>query len=328
MDMNGVLHAFHFLRPVWLLALIPLLGIAAWLAWRRARDGNWSRLIDPELLPELRLPGSGIAGASTSPWPWLALVWLLAVLALAGPTWKKDISTSYRAAAAWVLVLDLSPSMNATDLAPNRITRARYAIEDLLGAARDARVGLVAFSDEPYTVTPLTEDVATIRALLPPLAPDIMPTVGDNLAPALAQAGQLLKQAGAKDERVIVLTGGFADPAAAFAAAAQLGSRGIVVDVIGVGAQNGTTVHSAADNAPTPRLDSDRLHQLAAAGHGDYVDLANLSSFTGELQKPEDRTSGAVATQDIQVDHWREEGIWLLPGLLLLAAALSRRGWL
>jgi len=186
----------------------------------------------------------------------------------------------------------------------------------------------VAFSDEPYTVTPLTEDVATIRALLPPLSPDIMPSAGDNLAPALGQAGQLLKQAGAKDERVIVLTDGFADPAAAFAAAARLRSQGIVVDVIGIGAQNGAAVHNAAGNAQPPRLDSDRLHQLAAAGHGDYVDLANLSAFIGGLQTPEERTGGAVATQDIQVDHWREEGIWLLPGLLLLAAALSRRGWL
>ncbi|WP_312632366.1 vWA domain-containing protein, partial [Mammaliicoccus sciuri] len=87
-----------------------------------------------------------------------------------------------------VVVLDLSPSMAAADLQPDRVTRARYAIDDLLGAARDARVGLVAFSDEPYTVSPLTDDVATVRALSQPLAPGIMPSAGDQLAPALRQA--------------------------------------------------------------------------------------------------------------------------------------------
>src|SRR3546814_3900448 len=82
--------------------------------------------------------------------------------------------------------------MAARDLSPDRVTRARYALDDLLGAAHGARVALIAFSDEAYTVTPLTDDVATVRTLLPPLAPDIMPTPGDQLAPALAQAGKLL----------------------------------------------------------------------------------------------------------------------------------------
>jgi Ca-activated chloride channel family protein len=72
----------------------------------------------------------------------------------------------------------------------------------------------------------------------------------------------------------------------------------------------------------------DRLQQLAAAGGGDYVDLADLPRLIGRLQIRGQRADGAAATQDIHIEHWRDAGVWLLPLLLLLAAALSRRGWL
>lgn len=307
----------HFLRPAWLLALPLLWGLSFWLARRRGRDGNWAPLIDPELLPALRLDGGGQPGRS--PWPWLALAWTLAALALAGPSWQRAPSPAYRGNAAWVLVLDLSPSMTATDLPPNRVTRARYALDDLLNAAHDARVGLVVFGDEAYTVTPLTDDVATVRALLPPLAPDIMPTAGDNMAPALERAGSLLEHGGGQSGQVVVLTDGFADPAAAFGAAGKLRSRGVAVSVVGIG----------APGVSNPgHLDVDRLRQLAASGGGRYVDLAGLPGLIGDLQARADHAGMARVKQDIRVAHWLDGGIWLLPFLLLLAAVLARRGWL
>src|SRR5512146_723945 len=134
---------FHFLHPYWLLALPPLVALAAWLARRHGRDGAWPRLLDGELLPLLRL-SEGTAGRS--PWPLVGLAWTLSVLALAGPTWQRQITPAYRAPAAWVVALDLSPSMDAADVPPSRSARARYAIDDLLSAAHDARVGLVAFA--------------------------------------------------------------------------------------------------------------------------------------------------------------------------------------
>ena len=319
----ALMQDFHFLRPAWLLALPLLWGLIFWLARRRGRDGNWASLIDPDLLPALRLDGGGQPGRS--PWPWLALAWTLAALALAGPSWQRAPSPAYRGNAAWVLVLDLSPSMSATDLPPNRVTRARYALDDLLNAARDARVGLVVFSDEAYTVTPLTDDVATVRALLPPLAPDIMPTAGDNLAPALERAGTLLEHGGGQSGQVVVLTDGFADPAAAFEAAGKLRSHGVAVSVVGIGAQGGGVRAGLSNPAP---LDVDRLRQLAASGGGRYVDVAGLPALIGDLQARAGRAGMARAGQDIRVAHWLDGGVWLLPFLLAAAAVLARRGWL
>lgn len=331
----SALQSFHFLRPNWLAALLPLLGLVAWLWRRRQGEGGWAQLIDAELLPVLQLESSGDRAAAV-PWPWLALAWTLAVLALAGPSWQKDVSTGYRAPADWVLVLDLSPSMAAADLPPDRATRARYALDDLLGAAGEARVGLVVFSDDAYTVSPLTDDVATVRALLQPLAPEIMPSAGDRLAPALQQTDHMLRQAGAREKRVIVLTDGFSDPAAALAAAQDLRSHGSTVSVVGVGTSNGAPQHGAdggfARDAQgrtlMSRLDADLLQRLASAGGGDYVDLSELPSLTEQLGTSVPPGRGATASQDIHIEKWRDAGAWLLPGLLLVTAFLSRRGWL
>jgi Ca-activated chloride channel family protein len=325
----------HFLRPAWLLALPPLWGLAWWMARRRAGDGDWSRLIDPELLPDLRLAVAGGQG-TLSPWPWLVLAWSLALLALAGPAWERDAAPAWRAPAAWVLLLDLSPSMAAADLAPNRVSRARYGIDDLLAAARDARVGLVVFGDEAYTVTPLTDDVATVRAMLPPLAPDIMPSPGDNLAPALEQAARLIEQAGQKDGQVVLLSDGFADPAAAFDAARRLRNQGATLHVVGIGSVAGAPLAdprggfalNAQGQPRLARLEVDRLRQLAASGGGRYVDLAGLPSLIGDLQARSGRLGGATGVTGIEVAHWRDAGVLLLPMLLLLAAFLGRRGWL
>jgi Ca-activated chloride channel family protein len=328
------LQAFHFLRPQWLLVLPGLWGIVVWLARRQAQRQDWARLIDPQLLPALRLAAD--AGVAARPWPWLALAWTLAGIALAGPAWQRVQTAAYRAPAAWALVLDLSPSMAATDLKPDRVTRARYALNDILAAAHDARVGLVVFSEEPFTVTPLTDDVATVRALLPPLAPGIMPSAGDRLAPALDQAARLFDQVPATERHIVVLTDGFDDPAAALAAAAQIKSRGIELTVVGVGTPGGAPLRSddgrfaedAQGRAALARLDVDRLRQVAAAGGGQYVDLAQLPDLLSRFQTPARGAGDAQAAPGVALTDWRDAGIWLLPVLLVLAAYLGRRGWL
>jgi len=335
--MNAQLQAFHFLRPWCLLALPLLLGLVLWLARRHTRDQDCSSWIDPDLLAALRLDGNaGGPSRSALPWPWLALAWALAVLALAGPSWQQEAGAAYRAPAAWVLVLDLSPSMSAADLAPTRATRARYALDDILGAAHDARVGMVAFTDEPYTVAPLTQDVATVRALLPPLAPDMMPSPGDHLAPALEQAGRLLSTSGASDKRIVLLSDGFDDPAAANAAASALRKQGVFLSVVGVGTSAGAPLRQADGRLAQDehgqlqlaRLDTEPLRQLAASGNGRYLDLAKLPELISQLQSSPLRASDAIAVAGAQVGHWRDEGAYLLPVLLLLAALLTRRRWL
>jgi Ca-activated chloride channel family protein len=332
MDLTA-LHQLHLLHPRWLLALPPVLLCLFWLRWRQSRTGGWSRIMDPALVDALRLEAGGGNGG---PWLLLAALWSLGVVALAGPAWERLPSLGFRAPDDWVAVLDLSPSMTAADVTPDRATRARFAIDDLLGAAQDARVALVAFAGEPHTVVPLTSDVATIRGLLPVLAPELMPERGDALGPALDQAGQLLRQSGSRHAEVIVFTDGFADPAAALAAAHRLTGQGATVEIVGVGTAdgaplkgaNGEFVHDDQGRSVLARLPVDELQQVAASGHGRYWSLESVPRLIAMLAErranPLDEQS--IATEK-QVSAWRNGGIWLLPPILLVALLIARRGW-
>jgi Ca-activated chloride channel family protein len=323
---------FHFLYPYWLLALPLLIGLAIWLARRRGLDGGWPRLLDGELLSLLRL-SDGRAGSS--PWLLIGLVWTLAVVALAGPTWQRQITPAYRAPAAWILALEVSPSMDAADVAPSRMARARFAVDDLLAAAQDARVGLVAFAGEAYTVAPLTSDVATIRNLAQPLAPSLMPESGDRLAPGLGEAAHLLQASPGTDRQVIVLTDGFTDPAQALMAAQRLHRQGINVNVVGVGTDggapvpdgNGGFVRDASGQVVLTRLDGDLLQRVATAGGGRFVPLSALPQLIAALHQAGSRKMSSGVAAHVRLSSWRNDGIWLLPALLLLAALLARRGW-
>jgi Ca-activated chloride channel family protein len=326
---------FHFLHPYWLLALPPLLALTIWLGRRRGRDGAWPRLLDGELLSLLRLSEGG---AGRSPWLLVGLIWTLAVLALAGPTWQRQITPAYRSPAAWVVALELSPSMDAADVPPSRIAQARFAIDDLLSSAHDARVGLVAFAGDAYTVAPLTSDIATVQNLAQPLAPGLMPESGDRLAPALEDAARLLQASSPiGDRQIIVLTDGFTDPAAALLEAQRLHDKGIVVNLVGVGTSsgapqpdgNGGFVRTAGGQVVLSRLDSDLLQRVATAGGGRFVPLSALPKLVADLHHAGSHAmSSGVAAQHVQLASWLNDGVWLLPPLLLLTALLARRGWI
>ena len=341
-EWQAALARFHFERPWWLLAVPLLLALALWLARRSAAGGGWSALIDAPLLEALRLPEPSTAMRS-SPWPWLALAWTLAVLALAGPTWQREPTAANSSPDGWVLVLDLSPSMLAPDAAPNRVSRARYAIEDVLRAAQGARIGLVVFSAEPYTVTPLTDDVATVRSLTTPLSPGLMPSRGDRLGPALAMAQQLLERSTTRGGHVVVLTDGYADPKEANAAAQALRERSTTVDVLAIGGAGSSTTAgptaltdmaqtTAADgtalsdgSAAIEPVDRALLEQLARAGAGRVFGLGEVPALLAQLQAQAPRS--ATTLSDVEAVRWRNAGVWLLPPLLLLVALLARRGW-
>jgi Ca-activated chloride channel family protein len=327
---------FHFLHPAWLAALPVFWAFAAWRILRQRRDGGWARVIDPDLLPALRLSGAGGGG---SPWGLLVAAWTMAVLALAGMSWERDQSVGYHAPSDWILVMDLSPSMAATDVPPDRATRARYVISDFLNAAQDTRVALVVFAGEAHTVAPLTTDVETVRALLPPLAPNIMPESGDELAPALDEAARLIHTAAGSGAQVVILTDGIVDPARAMEAAQRLRSQGAMVNVVGIGTQSGAPVplkdggfqQDPQGQSVLSKLPVDQLRRIAAAGGGRYVAESEANVLIDELKQERSyrtREENIESSTAQRVQSWRNDGIWLLPILLLSVALIARRGWL
>jgi len=327
------MNTFHFLRPDWFLALLPALLLVGLLWRQRSRGGDWQQLVAPALLQALLLDTRRTL--RRTPLVLLALGWLLAIVALAGPVWQRQPQPVFRASTDRVMVLDMSPSMAATDLKPDRLAQARLAIRRLLATRKEGRTALVVFSGEPHVVAPLTDDRATIEALLPALAVDIMPVAGNQAAPALHSAGTLLAQVGSRHGSVLLLTDGIADPAASLDAVRKLRRQGVQVSVVGVGTTQGAPVpasdggfeHAADGSVRMARLEDNGLRALAAAGGGHYQRLTALRPATLF-----DQGSTHDLSQARSVDHglqrWVEQGPWLLLPLLLLAAAGFRRGWL
>lgn len=328
-----MIEQFHFLRPWWFLLLLPCIAITIllWRYWRR--QNSWQQVCDAHLLPHL-LQGKV---NQTRRWPLLLLLlaWLFAVIALAGPTWSRLPEPVYRSLAADVFVMDLSPAMLAADIKPNRLTRARYKLLDILHAERDVSVGLVAYSGEAYTVSPITEDANTIASMVPDLNPTIMPLAGNNLAMGLHQAQSLIQQAQAKPANVIVITASNAN-SDAIASARQLAKQGIPVSVIGIGSQqggpitlpNGDFLQDKNGNTIISRLDTASLRQLAQAGAGDYIPF---SSGNADVKAVMRLTPTQYALQSRQekakFNSWLDQGRWFLLVVLLLALLVFRKGW-
>ncbi len=332
----NALSEFHWLRPEWLWALLPL-AVIVWRLLRQVRRASaWETQCDPHLLEKLL-----IQRARHQRWPLvlLAVAWVLAVIALAGPVWQKLPEPVYRTQAARVIVLDLSPSMNASDIRPSRIARARFKVLDLLKRYREGQTALVVFADEPFVVSPLTDDTKTIAALVPTLSPELMPVSGDHARAALQKADELLGRAGIQDHGEIVLvTDGYDDPAATLEAVTALRAHGRRVSVLAVGTEEGAPIplsdggflKDSTGAIVVPRLDAATLSELARQGGGHFVRLSaddrDIDALSSDpiVQVREVRPESARHS----MDRWREEGPWLVLVLLPLAAFAFRRGWL
>ena len=242
-----------------------------------------------------------------------------------------------RSADALVVALDLSRSMDAADIAPSRIGRAKLKLLALLERRTAGQTALVVFSAHAFTVTPLTNDTRTIAALVGSLESDIMPSRGSYTEAGLTRAAQLLEQAGAPGGEILLMTDAKVSPRA-LDTARELRARGIRTHVLAFGTEEGAPISESdggfvtdgSGSVVVARLDVPGLRSLARAGGGrfaiatpDQADLADL------FPQPSGTGAAAVASEDagFQTEVWRDEGRWLVLLLTPLLALAFRRGW-
>jgi Ca-activated chloride channel family protein len=320
----------HFIRPYWLL-LLPLVILLPWL-WKRTRrpSGDWKRVCDPHLLRWLSVTQAGRAERRGGHWLAGAAL-LISILALAGPSWQKLPDSSFSARDARVIVLDLSRSMLAEDLRPNRLTRARFRLADLLEMTDEGQVGLVSYAGDAYVVSPLTSDMNTVANLLPALRPDIIPVAGSRANLALELAASLLERAGLSRGEILLVSDS-ADSADA-ARARDLANDGIITSVLAVGTTEGAPIPSGggfvsdrSGNVVIARLDRTSLQAVADAGGGIYTELG--TSAAGSSLWREQGASDFTLREEALGERWKDAGPWLVLLLLPLGVAGFRRGLL
>jgi Ca-activated chloride channel family protein len=322
---------FQFLRPEWLWAIPAVIATAVLLGRRQLGPGNWQQVVDPALVPHV-LSGSA-RRKSDLRWWLLGITGVLGVLSLAGPAWERIEQPVFRSDQALVVALDLSRSMDAQDVTPSRMLRARLKILDILERRAGGQTALVVYSSNAFTVTPLTNDADTIAALVNSLSTDIMPSRGSYPTAAIYKGQQLLEQAGAAYGEVLLITDGGSSPATE-RAARDLRDAGYTLSVLGVGSKEGAPipklsggfVTDQAGRIAVARLEERGLRELAMSGGGRY---ATLSSDGRDLDYLMEGEVGARKASDdaLATDRWREEGPWLALLLLPLGALAFRRGW-
>jgi Ca-activated chloride channel family protein len=331
--MSALLADFHFLRPLWLFALVALPWLL--LLWRRQRAAAepWRQACDPHLLKHLLDASAG--RQQRLPQVLFTIGYVLAVLAMSGPAFQQLPQTLARAESGLVIALDLSDRMRAADVKPDRLSRARFKIADLMKARREGQTALVAYAGDAFVVAPLTDDAGSLSDLLASLSPDTMPVGGQRAERAIALGRKLLRDAGFARGDVLIVTD--AVDARAADAASEAARDGVRISVLGVGTAAGAPValpqggfaQDGDGNVLLPRLDEPSLRDLAAAGDGRYtvftVDDSDLRTLaladaidTDANLRPDERTQA----------EYRDEGPWLLLPLLPLAALAFRRGWL
>jgi Ca-activated chloride channel family protein len=323
---------FHFLRPEWLWAIPAIIVAAVLLARRRLGPGSWQNVVDAALAPHVLV--SSATNRADLRWWLVAVGGVLAAIAIAGPAWQRVEQPVFRSDQALVIALDLSRSMDAQDIAPSRLMRARLKILDILERRGSGQTALVVYSANAFTVTPLTTDNDTIAALVNSLSTDIMPSRGSYPIAAINKGRQLLEQAGAGAGEILLITDGSSSPASE-RVARELRGSGFTLSVLAVGTSEGAPiprisggfVTDQSGNIAVPRLEESGLRDLASAGGGRFSRLTTDDRDLDYLLSGE--TSARQASDDnLATDHWREEGPWLVLLLLPLAAMAFRRGYI
>jgi Ca-activated chloride channel homolog len=314
--MVDALAPFHFLRPVWLWALVPFALYTLGLLFRQGGSSAWAAAVAPRLLPHL------IAGKRLSrllaPDTLLVPLGALAVLAAAGPSWAPQRNTGDPAQSPLVILVELSHSMAGADVSPSRVERARLTLRELVHARPASPTALMVVAGSAHVLMPMTDDPAVLEPYLDALSPDLMPSDGEAFTRAVPLIEPLARAAPGPLGVLVVTDGVPPDGASALAELHAKGAVGFVV--LGVGTTKGDPARGV------PALDRAGLERFADKVDAPLLELSFAERDVGKiLQAVALNSARALAPSD--AGFWEDSGYLFAIPLLCGLALWFRRGW-
>jgi Ca-activated chloride channel family protein len=313
------LELFHFLRPSWLLLLLPGALIIVSILRRQDPMRSWRAVIAPELLEHLAIRKEQ-RRSRLRPVYLLAFLWFTGIVAMAGPSWEKEPTPFTEDQAALFIVLKVTPEMLAEDIQPSRLQRSVQKISDLLALRPGSKTGLIAYAGSAHLVMPLTSDPDIISYFAAELVPDVMPEAGDDPVKAVELAQRRLRDSGLPGS--VVLIADYIDQASSQALAEMREAGDADVHVLAVAA--GPEAVPPPGSPPAPALDEAAMRQAAKAGGGSLVLVSPDDSDLRQLNARIDRSIASAPVQ--QGERWKDAGYYLVILFTLLALLFFRPG--
>lgn len=330
-----MMNLFRFEHPEFLygLLLLPVLtGIYFYHRWRRKirlkRYGDLSLL--QSLMPGVSVFRPGIKFVLR------LLAFGILVLCLAGPQFGSRLEEVKRKGIEMVIALDVSNSMLAEDLSPNRLERAKQAINRLVDRMNEDNIGLIVFAGNAYTQLPVTNDYASAKMFLSNVSPQMVSRQGTAIGEAIDHAQNSFSPSLESSKVIIVITDGENHEGDAVARAREAHEKGIIIHTIGLGSPQGapvplkrggqtTYLKDREGNTVVSQLNEQMLQEIAAAGNGKYIRATNtslgLTALFSDLQAMEEQElEGQVYAE---YDHQFQIPAMVVL-LLLLADSLIR----
>ncbi|MGI9518559.1 MAG: VWA domain-containing protein [Pirellulaceae bacterium] len=315
---SALFNSFHFLRPAWLLGLIPITLIVLAILRKQDASRQLGSIIDGHLLRHLVvLPHSN---QTLRPVHGLALAWVMATVALAGPTWLREPAPFASDQATLVFVQEVTPTMLAEDIQPSRLQRSVHKIRDLLALRPGAKAGLIAYAGSAHLVMPMTADAEIIEWFAGNLDPAIMPRKGDSAAEAIALANEQLQSAGTPGSIVLITDGIDGSQNQQLAE-----TRQAPVHILAVAGDQSKPLPPGSP--PAPAIDMAAL-QASADAAGSTLTLVTPDESDVQTLSRNITTSFVAAQQEDEGARWKDPGYWLTPLIALITLFWFRRGWI
>lgn len=323
---------FKFAYPNALFLYIPLLLIVALFLYASyKRRSDLRKYGSPELLGAM-MPEASRHRPQLKFWLTFAALCFM-VLLLARPQFGTKIETVKRQGIETVIALDISNSMIAQDVAPNRLERSKNVISRLVDGFEDDKVGLIVFAGDAFIQLPITNDFISAKLFLESISPSLITRQGTNIKAAIDMATRSFTPREGVGKAIIIITDGENHEGGAVEAAKAASEKGMMVYVMGVGTPEGAPIpegrgndfrRDKEGNVIVTKLNEQMCQEIAAAGNGVYIRIDNTGNAQKILQKEVDKLAKADLDTAVYSEHDEQFQVmaWIAFVLLLLEMLL------